>query len=226
MAKVPAVVFLGLLLTAMLGTRAQAQQAQPPSTPQPQQVQANLDLVMEQIQRVALATTGDLGKLRIEKWKADSEQKRQMQKVVDSLQRNITYAIPGLITDVQNTKGNVSSTFKLYHNLNVVYEFLSSLAEAAGAYGKKEEYEPLVNDAGALDSARQNLSSYIEQAASNYESKIKAQENEAASETQKAAPKVIVDDEAPAKPVHKPKKKSSQRPAKASPSPTPASSPK
>jgi hypothetical protein len=158
-----------------------------------------------------------------------------MQKVMNSLQRNITYAIPGLISDVQNTKGNVSSTFKLYHNLNVVYEFLSSLAEASGAYGKKEEYEPLVNDATALDSARQNLSAYIEQTASTYETDLRAQQEAAAAaaRAQEAEQKkIIVDDEAP-KPARKTTKKkpskATQKPApKASPKPsaTPASSPK
>ncbi|HET6934550.1 MAG TPA: hypothetical protein VFI72_06900 [Candidatus Angelobacter sp.] len=226
MTKALAVPFLCLLL-ALPGY---AQQAQPPSAAQPQQVQPDLGLIISQIQRVALATNGDLGKLRIEKWKADSEQKQQMQKVVDSLQRNITYAIPGLVADVQSTKGNVSSTFKLYHNLNVVYEFLSSLAEAAGAYGKKDEYEPLVNDATALDSARQNLSSYIEHAASNYEASLRArQEAAAAAAAQKTAPKVIVDDEPPPKkPARKSTKKKSAGSSKASPkaSPTPTPSPK
>jgi hypothetical protein len=225
MTKALAVPFLCLLL-ALPGY---AQQAQPPSPAEPQQVQPDLGLIISQIQRVALATNGDLGKLRIEKWKADSDQKQQMQKVVNSLQRNITYAIPGLVADVQSTKGNVSSTFKLYHNLNVVYEFLSSLAEAAGAYGKKDEYEPLVNDATALDSARQNLSSYIEHAANSYEASLRARQEAAAAAAQKPAPKVIVDDEPPPKKsARKTTKKKSAGSAKSSakPSPAPTPSPK
>src|SRR5437764_5111843 len=133
----------------------------------------SLNTILADLQRVALAASGDIGKLRIEKWKTDSSQKQQMQQVADSLQRNITSAVPGLISDVRNSQGSVSKAFKLYHNINVVYEFLSSLAEAAGAFGKKEEYEPLANDVTALDNVRQSLSAYIEQAANSMESRTK-----------------------------------------------------
>src|SRR5690348_4543561 len=119
----------------------QPQQAQPPANAQP--VQADLNLIIEQLQKAALATNGDLGKLRIEKWKTDSDQKEQLQRMADSIQRNVTNAIPGLINDVENSHGSMSAAFKLYHNITIVYEYLSSLTDAAGALGKREEYEPL-----------------------------------------------------------------------------------
>src|SRR6185312_12639181 len=147
------------------------------------------------------------GKLRIEKWKTDSQQKQQMQQVADSLQKNITNAVPGLISDVQTSRGGVLASFKLYHNLNVVYEFLSSMAEAAGAYGKKEEYQPLEGDATALDTVRQNLSTYIEQA----------------SGTLVPGKKVVVIDENDTPPKKRPKstKKKTSAPS-SQPQPTPA----
>lgn len=202
-------VLVGLLLTPAVIFAAQAQPAQ----------RSDLNEVVAQIERVAMATNGDIAKLRIDKWKTDGAQRQQLQKVADSLQRNITDAVPGLIADVQNTHGSVSSSFKLYHNLNVVYEFLSSLADAAGAIGKKEEYEPLAQDAAALDAVRSSLSSYIEQTASSYESRM---QNAARTAQQPPPPvKVIVDDEPAKKP--KPKKKKTSHPAsKASPSPSPA----
>ena len=202
-------VLVGLLLTPAVIFAAQAQPAQ----------RSDLNEVVAQIERVAMATNGDIAKLRIDKWKTDGAQRQQLQKVADSLQRNITDAVPGLIADVQNTHGSVSSSFKLYHNLNVVYEFLSSLADAAGAIGKREEYEPLAQDAAALDAVRSSLSSYIEQTASSYESRM---QNAARAAQQPPPPvKVIVDDEPPKKP--KPKKKKTSHPAsKASPSPSPA----
>lgn len=202
-------VLVGLLLTPAVIFAAQAQPAQ----------RSDLNEVVAQIERVAMATNGDIAKLRIDKWKTDGAQRQQLQKVADSLQRNITDAVPGLIADVQNTHGSVSSSFKLYHNLNVVYEFLSSLADAAGAIGKKEEYEPLAQDAAALDAVRSSLSSYIEQTASSYESRM---QNAARAAQQPPPPvKVIVDDEPVKKPKPK-KRKTSHPPSKASPSPSPA----
>lgn len=216
---------------------APPQQVQPPSDAQP--VQANLNLIIAQIQKAALATNGDLGKLRIEKWKTDPTQKQQLQKMSDSIQRNVTYAIPGLISDVENSQGSVSAAFKLYHNITIVFEYLSSLTDAAGALGKKDEYEPLANDAAALDSARQNLSTYIEQTASQIESRKQSppEPSESAPEASSNKPlpkgvhivtekngvkKIVTDDDS--EKAKKPVKKKTSK-AKASPTPTPTPNP-
>ena len=225
----------------------QLQQAQPrppartqgPSNAQP--VQANLDLIIAQVQRAALATNGDLGRLRIEKWKTDSDQKEQLQKMAESIQRNVTYAIPGLINDVQTSRGSMSATFKLYHNITIVFEYLTSLTDAAGVLGKKVEYEPLANDAAALDTARQNLSTYIEQTASQIESRRRAPvapNAGAGGATASASPSpsppkgirtvigrdgvkhIVIEDDETGQPAKPTKKKTSK------PTPTPSPSPK
>src|SRR6185312_3192385 len=216
---------------------APPQQVQPPSDAQP--VQANLDLIIAQIQKAALATNGNLGKLRIDKWKTDAAQKEQLQKMADSIQRNVTYAIPGLISDVENSQGSMSAAFKLYHNITIVFEYLSSLTDAAGALGKKDEYEPLANDAAALDAARQNLSTYIEQTASQIESRKQAPVEPPAPEasdkplpkgvhivTDKNGVKRIGTDEDSDKPKKPVKKKTSKAKATPTPTPTPTPSPR
>jgi hypothetical protein len=208
-----------IVLAWAICATAQPPAADPAPAPQGQQhQQADLNQIVEQVQRIAMATNGDIGKLRIEKWRTDGDQKAQLQKVADSLQRNITYAVPGLITDVQESHGSVSSTFRLYHNLNVVYEFLISLADAAGNLGKREEYEPLAADAAALDSARTSLSQYIEQAAASYESRVRAQ---SPPPEEAPAPVRIIVDDAPAKPAKHTKKTTSKHHPEAKPSPSP-----
>ncbi len=221
-----------ILMFAALQLGAQAGPAS--SAPQRMQVAppAGVDLtgVLAQVQQASSSANLNIAKLRIEKWKTDSDQKKQMQQVADSLQKNISNAIPGLIADVQNSRGSVLASFKLYHNLNVVYEFLVSLAEAAGAFGKREEYEPLAADATALDSARQNLSTYIEQAANRLENSTRAaaNPNQTQQATQVPGKKVIVidDEDTPPKKTKKPGAKSTKKktsaPAAASPTPTPA----
>ncbi len=166
----------GLLAVFAAGAMAQSPDlrpqtvsaAQPPQPsvsqpPSPQISGPRLEAVLTQIQKATGSLNSNLAKLRIEKWRTDPDQRAQLQKLASSLQRNITFAVPGLMNDVQNSRGSVSSTFKLYHNMNVVYEYLNSLTDAAGSLGKREEYEPLAEDAAALDSAREGLSSYIEQ---------------------------------------------------------------
>ena len=190
---VAAIILLGSLCAGQASQAVASQPATPAAAP-------SLNTVLADLQRVALATSGDIGKIRIEKWKTDSSQKQQMHQVADSLQRNITNAIPGLISDVQNSQGSVSKTFKLYHNINVVYEFLNSLAEATGAFGKKEEYEPLATDAASLDNIRQNLSTYIEQTATSLETRPKPGTSPTQSaQTSKGPKKIVIDDAAPSK---------------------------
>ena len=180
---------------------------------------ANLNAILTQVQQATSSASANIGKLRIEKWKTDPGQKQQLQQVAESLQKNIANAVPGLVTDVQSSRGSVLTSFKLYHNLNVLYEFLSSLADAAGSLGKKDEYEPLAADATALDTVRQDLSIYIEQAAVKLEAANRAPvapmqaHPPEASTTQK---KVIVIDEdgpPPKKPAKSTKKKTSPAPA-------------
>jgi hypothetical protein len=184
----------------------------PSSQPATQPAGTDLNAVLADLQHVVLSANSDISKLRIEKWKADNSQKQEMQQVASSLQRNITSAVPGLISDLQASQGSVSRAFKLYHNLNVVYEFLNSLSEAAGAFGRREEYEPLASDASSLDKIRQNLSDYIEQRAAILETPPKPSTQ--AQTTQ--PPKKIVIDDSPTPPKKTKKKKAPAAPSTAS----------
>lgn len=185
------------------------------STPPP--VGTGLDSVLAKVQETAKTTDADLAQLRIERWKTDNDNKTQLQQVSTSLHKNLTLAVPDLIREVQTGKGSVSATFKLYHNLNVVYEYLSSLADAAASLGKREEYDPLNRDAAALDSVRQELSTYIEQAAVALEAKAKPVATPAP--TPLPTPKKIVIDDEPTKPATSKKKRTSTPPPQPTPTP-------
>jgi hypothetical protein len=218
-------VIIIFLLSAVSGAMAQGgQPAQSPSaTP--------LNAILLQIQQATSSASVNIGKLRIERWKTDSEQKQQLQQIAESLQKNIANAIPGMINDVQTSRGGVLSSFKLYHNLNVVYENLSYLADVAGGLGKKDEFEPLAADAASLESARKNLSLYIEQAASRLENANRLASSGTipipAGQGQRAlAPGkkvVVIDEEEPAPKRAKPAAKSTKK--KTSPPKAPTTAP-
>lgn len=185
---------------------------------------ADLNAIIVEIQHSTGAASTHIGKLRIEKWKTDSGQKQQLQQISDSLQKNIANAVPGLINEVQTSHGGVVAAFKLYNNLNILYEYLSGLADAAGSLGKKEEYEPLASDAGALDSVRQNLSTYIEQAAVKLETMARPPvPPQAARQALTPVPgKVVVIDDA-AQPAKKPVKRAKKKTSPATATPPAAS---
>lgn len=215
--KASRAVMVLFILCAALTLAAQT----PAAAPRPMQSAApSLDSIVTGIQQATQAANLDIGRLRIDRWKAEATEKAQMQQIADSLRKNLTYAVPDLISEVRSSRGSVSSTFKLYHNLNVVFEYMNSLTDAAGSMGKKEEYDPLSSDATALDKARQHLSTYIEQAAASLESKIKAAASPTPTPASATGPKkIIVDDEASQKPVTAKKKKTSAPAPQPSPSP-------
>jgi hypothetical protein len=201
------IVFVFSAVLASSAQPAAGNASQPPNS-------SDLDGIISQVRQATQAANADLGRLQIARWKGDSGNKVQMQQVADSLKKNLTFAVPDLIGEVQSSRGSLSSSFRLYHNLNVVYEFLNSLTEAAGAYGRREEYEPLAGDAASLDNARQGLSTYIEKTAARLERPTPTP-TPAATPTPR---KIIVDDDAPKKKSATTKKKKTSAPT---PRPTP-----
>ena len=91
------------------------------------------------LQRIEQETGGlnaDVGKLRVEKWKIDSATKHQASENIGSIQRNITGALPGLIAAVRVAPQSLAANFKLYRNLNALYDVVASISESAGAFGE------------------------------------------------------------------------------------------
>lgn len=142
-----------------------------PSTSQPVNPAATAEMnndlaayrqMLDQLLQVAQQTSSDLGRLRIDKWKTDSSNKQQTQSNATSLQRNLTAALPEIIQKSQAAPQDVAPSFKVYRNLNVVYDVLAMTAENAGAFGPKEQYEPLARDVEALDQLRRNFADRLD----------------------------------------------------------------
>jgi hypothetical protein len=150
--------------------------------------------MLGQLQEIAQQTASDLGKLKIDKWKTDSSNKQQSQSNATSLQRNLTAALPEMIQKAQAAPQDFAPSFKLYRNLNVVYDVLATTAENAGAFGPKEQYEPLANDIGQLDQVRRSMADRLDWLSGVKDSQIKtlsqqlvAAQQQAQAAAQKAA---------------------------------------
>ncbi len=92
------------------------------------------------------------------------EHQAEAQQAATSLQRNLRYALPELVHNVQSSRGSMSTTFKLYDDVSLVCEAVDSLINASEAAGKKTEAAPLTDDYTALAKVRRSLSAYIQQA--------------------------------------------------------------
>ncbi len=211
-------------LAAMLAAQvAQPTQPEPGRTPpgaaQPAiTAPANIEPLLGQVEQIATAMNGDIAGLRIDKWKTDSNTKRQAQADAESVQRNLTAALPGMVSAVRSAPDNVAAAFKLYRNLDALYDVSSSLAESAGAFGPKDEYQALAKDSANLDRVRRKLADQVESLA-NFKDDLVGQlmiqvRNAQAAAAAVPPKKVIVEDEekpAPKKPARK--KKAPAKPA-------------
>ncbi len=193
-------------------------QAPPPQQSGPIDVQFANTLI--QLQQAAQDANVALGKLRIDKWKTDGDQKHQAQSNVESLQRNLSAALPELLQKTRQNPQDISVNFKLYRNLSAVYDVLASVTESAGAFGPKDQYETLAQPVSVLDTVRRSLADRIEQLANSKEAEL-ARLHAQAKTTAAAAPastgvkKIVVDDNAP--PPKKAKSKTAPKPSAANP---------
>lgn len=182
--------------------------------------------LLSRIQQETLGLSADLGKLRIDKWKTDSSSKSQATDNAESIQRNISNALPGLISGVRSAPQSLGANFKLYRNINALYDVLANLAESAGAFGKREEYEVIAPHVAAIDDDRRAYGDLLAQMTASADSRIATYQQAAAQAVAQPPKKIIVDDTEPAPaPKKKSRKKSAASSSKTSSSKTkPASS--
>ena len=175
---------------------------------------SELNQLLANLQQASQATQGDLSRLRIEKWKTDSGTKRQTQGNVESVERNLQTALPGILADLKNSPESAPLTFKVYRNLDALNDVLSSVVESAGAFGGKEEFQSLNRDLSAIEDSRRAFADRMDKIAAAKETEIGqlrvALQNARAEATPK---KTVVDDTEPSpKKANAPKKKSVPKP--------------
>jgi len=190
-----------------------------PSTPQGQIAPASYGTTqsLDQLMQVSQDTVMNLGRVRVDKWKTDDRLKSEAKANAESLQRNLTAALPTLVQAVRANPNSLAASVKLYRNLNAVYDVLESFSESTGAFGSKDDYNALAHDTSNLDNIRRNIADQVEQMATAQDAQlarlnqqIQAQQQQAAAAPPK---KVIVDDNAPAKKATTKKKTSATKPA-------------
>jgi hypothetical protein len=177
---------------------------------------AQLNGLLAQLEASSKNTQADLAKLRIERWKTDGSYKKQALAKVDSIQRNLQGALPEIISQLRAAPEDLSATFKLYRNLDALYEVLASVVEDAGAFGSKDDLQALSNDLSGFEGTRKQMAERIEtlSAAKDAEvTRLRADLKTAQTAAIPAAPpkKIVVDDNEP--PKKPPVKKKTTKPA-------------
>ena len=185
-----------------------------------------LNGLLAQLEDTSKATQADLTKLRIERWKTDGGSKKQALGNVDSIQRNLQNALPAIIGQLRNAPEDMPATFKLYRNLDALYDVLGSVVESTGAFGSKDDLQALANDLNSFEGTRKQLAERINNLATSKEQEIvrlRADLKTAQAAIPATPPKkTVVDDNEPAKkPVVK-KKPTPKKPVTTTPAGTTA----
>ena len=142
----------------------------------------DLNTALISLDRISQATQNDIANMHVENWKSGwkpgfmkgNSHQAEAQQAATSLQRNLRYALPELMHNVQSSRGSLSTTFKLYDDVSLVCEAVDSLINASEAAGKKNEAAPLTDDYAALTKVRRSLSAYIQEASAQWENHGKA----------------------------------------------------
>ena len=184
-----------LCVLAVLGSLAAGQTA--PANPP-----VNQATVLASMEQTSYSTVAQLQALRIDKWKTESDQKRQAQGNADSLVRNMTAALPTMITAARTNPNSFAANFKLYRNISALYDVMLPLTESAGAFGQKGEFQALGEQLQRWDEIRRQFGDYLEQLATSKDAAAASHGSAGANPAKSKAKKIIVDDTAPA-----PKKK-------------------
>ena len=187
----PAALLFATTLFAQTNPPPVSTQAAPPA---PQA----LGVTLASIEQTAYATTAQLQATRIDKWKTESSQKQQAQQNAESLIRNLTAALPGMVTAVRTSPNSMAANFKLYRNITALYDVLLPLTESAGAFGSKGEFQALGEQLERWDQIRRSHADYIERLAAMKDAPPAT--GTTAGTSKSGTKKIIVDDEpAPSK---------------------------
>jgi len=185
---------------------------------------SQLNGLLAQLEAASKATQADLARLRIERWKTDGGSKKRSLGDVDSIQRNLQNALPEMIEKLHNSPEDLPATFRLYRNLDALYDVVSSVVESTGAWGSKDDLQALSSDLNNFEAVRKQMAERMENLAASKEQEIVRLRTDlkTAQAAIPAAPpkKTIVDDtEPPKKPAKKktPAKKPAITPAPATP---------
>lgn len=200
-------IFAVLTVLILTAATAVSQTASPQAQSAPSGSAASSPILadLDRLQAAASQANIDIGHMRIEKWKADSGSKQQAQGNADSLQRNLSSALPGLIANYRQEPQDLNAGFKLYRNLNALYDVLASFTEAAGAFGPKNDYEALAQQVNVIDTVRRNLGDNLEGLTSQTQTELNQLRMQVHTLQQAAATpptppkKVIVDNSEPVK---------------------------
>jgi len=208
---------IGVLFLAVGTLWAQAGDTAAAPSPVPYASASEVNTILGQLRQTSQDIQTDLAKLKIEKWKTDPSSKQQTMANVESIRRNLQSALPEIMDQLSNSPEDMAASFRLYRNLDALYDVFGSVVEMTGAFGSKDEFQGLSIDMKGLENTRRSLGERMQNLATAKEGELARLRGQI--KAMQAAPpappkKIIIDDtEPPAKPAKKKPSKPTTAPA-------------
>src|SRR5256885_1567189 len=163
---------------------------------------AEANSILLQINQASTDAQRDVAQLRIDKWKIDGDAKRRAESRAESISRNLTAALPGMLDAVRVAPNSLAANFKLYRNLSALNDPMAALADDA-SNGPKEDRNALTLDLEKFERVRIALGERLERLSASADTDL-AKFRAGAKAAPPAGPKkVTVDDTDP--PTRKPR---------------------
>jgi hypothetical protein len=110
--------------------------------------------------------------LNISRWKAPGEVRSATQQNADSIQRDLSGALPGLLSTADAAPASVSAVFPVYRNIDALYDVLLRISETAELAAPPNDISSLSSALSKLESARTDLANAILNASKNTETEV------------------------------------------------------
>jgi len=159
--------------------------------------QSEAGLIVSQINQASSNAQRDVSQLRIDKWKLDGDAKRRAEARAESISRNLTEALPGMLDSLRVNPNSLAASFKLYRNLSALSDPMAALTDDS-ANGPKEEHNALALDLENLERARLQLGDRLERLSAGADAELARFRAGAKAQPAAGPKKIIIDDTAPA----------------------------
>src|SRR3954465_8769050 len=167
--------------------------------------QSDVAVILSQVSQASSHAQRAVAHLRIDKWKMEGDERRRAEARAESISRNLTAALPGMLDAVRVAPNSLAATFKLYRNLSALSDPLAALTDDA-ANGPKEDRNALTLDLEKFERARLALGERLERLGASADNDLAKLRAGTKSQTATGSKKIIIDDTEPApkKPRRKP----------------------
>ena len=192
---------------------AAASQAVNPAQPRSQASLA-IGNSLQQVSITIAHLRSTLDSVNVPKWKAPGDVRRTTAGDVDSMQRDISDTLPGLINTALGDPAKISPAFAVYRNVDALYDVLLRVSETAQLAGASRDAEALEEQRASLENSRSQLGAALLQASQAQDAEVLRLRTAIVAATPPPQPtKTVVDDGPAAKPKAKARKRTTHKPA-------------